>query len=69
MNTLINNSNAIYLGSSFDDELKQALEDCRASERESAVPQFNHDLAEDESKEFHRVDLSLWDSNKCHSGT
>jgi len=32
--------------------------------REKAIPRFNHDLAEDESKEFHRVDLSLWDSKK-----
>jgi hypothetical protein len=32
--------------------------------REEAIPRFNHDLAEDESRAFHRVDLSLWDSKK-----
>ena len=37
--------------------------------REKAIPKFNHDLAEGEAGAFHRVDLSLWDSNKCHSGT
>ncbi len=51
------------------DEMKQGLKDINAMTREEAIPRFNHDLAEDESGAFHRVDLSLWDSKKCHSET
>ena len=51
------------------DEMKQGLKDINAMTREEAIPRFNHDLAEDESGAFHRVNLSLWDSKKCHSET
>ena len=79
MNTLINNSKSRHeiewakrqalartkMPTAWDFE---AIREQRRG-REKAIPRFNHDLAEDESRAFHRVDLSLWDSKKVTETT